>query len=769
MMTTPQKQGIQLEISLDEAFKKLNIFDVIMREGQLIKNYGKEFYGIDHYLMVGNYIITIQDKWEITNPSIAQVDQFISVTEQLVKLTGKELLCALFVSKIQMTPNGLQKLTNINNDNLCDKYLSIHADTFDTLITSVMSSIKSNLKLKGVIKEPQQIITLREDQINDVSSFKTKLLDPPGIKTGIMVKPTGSGKTIIGLACVGEFFKKYKHKSVLWITERKDVLRSQFDDDKKLHTCINSNLLPPLDEFNFLAWYNEKANITELNKHLEGDKPIFLVTNSASLLCANKYKKISIDKFGLIIADESHWFGAPERYNFAMHAINKWTSLKAILGFSATPLRQNPESIERIKKVFGNGTHVYFISVMTFMDAIEKNIIVPPEYHWVEINQGTPISITTKINLKDHSQMLQHIERLCKMSVTKKAIFWDKNINNIKKWKQVIELAKHDKMTYPNLSQYKIFLTYSNMIKDELGQFINYNDSCLLLAVEKGKEGFDDPRIDTCGNLDYVENRSVTKSQQQDGRALRLYPGKQKGIIIDCFCFDKEEEKIKKLVSRISSYMLLLKHVESLDPTFDPDKEYESISKLLTVNEEDKTIEIKISNKKGIIFNIESTELKNIEWNNISKCVKKELRDQIYSEEITCKKAMEIIKHHIVNNNASFKSKQCYYDLCEADPRLPENPNMIYKDFPGWARYLHIDTTSYYATFEEMKSKVNIIKNSYKGDTFDLDLTYKYCQTQDPKLPPMPCDFYNTKNVTNMRDIFKTNSMSFLRPMKKCN
>lgn len=99
MNTTPQKQGIQLEILLDETLKKLNIFDVVMREGQLIKNYGREFYGIDHCLIVDNYIITIQDKWEITSPSIAQIDQFISVTEQLVKLTGKQLLCALLCPK----------------------------------------------------------------------------------------------------------------------------------------------------------------------------------------------------------------------------------------------------------------------------------------------------------------------------------------------------------------------------------------------------------------------------------------------------------------------------------------------------------------------------------------------------------------------------------------------------------------------------------------------------------------------------------------------
>lgn len=45
-----------------------------------------------------------------------------------------------------MTPNGLQKLTNINNDNLYDKYLSIHADTFDTIITRIINYVKDNLK-----------------------------------------------------------------------------------------------------------------------------------------------------------------------------------------------------------------------------------------------------------------------------------------------------------------------------------------------------------------------------------------------------------------------------------------------------------------------------------------------------------------------------------------------------------------------------------------------------------------------------------------------
>lgn len=54
--------------------------------------------------------------------------------------------------------------------------------------------------------------------------------------------------------------------SVLWITERIDVLKSQFDNTDKIDLCIASGLLPNYSEYEFITWYNKRSNVDELNE-----------------------------------------------------------------------------------------------------------------------------------------------------------------------------------------------------------------------------------------------------------------------------------------------------------------------------------------------------------------------------------------------------------------------------------------------------------------------------------------------------------------------
>lgn len=780
-MSQAQKLGYLFEDTIHNELDELDIFDKIYRETTIKKKYGSNYDGVDHLLYIDDYMITVQDKWQITSPHIAQIDQFISITNKIKNKIGRELLCALFVSKITMTQNGKVKLDDENEKYTDDKYFAISSIDMDTAVKKTIDFIKYKLIEKGYkfdnVIEP---IVLRSDQQEDVTAFKTKLLDPDGLKSGIIVKPTGAGKTIIAISCIGEYMKT-SNNSILWITERIDVLKSQFDDDKKLLRCMRSKLIKNYDKFHFITWYNNKSDIAELNNILKkNDKPVFLIANTASLVYKNRYTNIRKNKFGMILIDECHWFGAVQRYEFASYAMEKWSNLKIILGFSATPLRPDKDNISRIKKIFGNGTHVYFISVMTFIDAIEKGIIVPPEYYWIETKLDKNISISDfkkSINTSSYETMLKHIEVIVNKSVTKKGIFWDQRIENIQEWKKILDLVKDDKKKYPSLSTYKIFLTHSKLENDELDKFIDCANPAILLAVEKGKEGFDDCRIDFCGNLGAVKERSSLKSQQQAGRALRTHYDtiknitKNKGIIFDCFCFDEEEDKIKKIVSMLSNYILLLKHVESLNPSYNPNNEYNQIINMVEQDKKDGTIKLKLGDDKEIVFNITSTNLKHVEWNDMPNKIKEELKNQIYSDGITCKKAMEIIKEY-VDSGYPIMSKEEYSDLCKNDCRLPIDPDMVYHNFPGWVDYLQIDRSKYYSRPEDVKKMIDEIRDEYKDEIslmgikqYDLCELYDYCQTKDNKLPPMPIDFYKNQNynVCNMEYFIQLN----LRKKKK--
>ena len=113
-MSDAQKSGFLLEKKIDAELKKLNIFDRVLSEKEIVRQFGQTFYGIDHLIIINNMLITIQDKWETTSPDKQQISDFINVTEKMKDKMNFELLCALFVSKLKMTTNGNEKIESAN-------------------------------------------------------------------------------------------------------------------------------------------------------------------------------------------------------------------------------------------------------------------------------------------------------------------------------------------------------------------------------------------------------------------------------------------------------------------------------------------------------------------------------------------------------------------------------------------------------------------------------------------------------------------------------
>lgn len=243
--------GFELERKLEEAFYGLNIFNNIFDEKKIVSTYNKKqsVHGIDHLLFIGNYIITVQDKWEVNPPKLENIHKFINVSTILAKLTNKALLCGLFVSKAEITANGQKILDNENQKYKECIYYSLSNTNMDDLVDETINFIKSVLIPHGLYKiDNVEKWELRQDQLNDVNNFVIKLLEPNGLKSGIIVKPTGSGKTVVATSCIGKYWEKYQH-SVLWITDRIDILMSQFDDNYKLNMSVKSGFIPDYSKF----------------------------------------------------------------------------------------------------------------------------------------------------------------------------------------------------------------------------------------------------------------------------------------------------------------------------------------------------------------------------------------------------------------------------------------------------------------------------------------------------------------------------------------
>jgi hypothetical protein len=210
-----------------------------------------------------------------------------------------------------------------------------------------------------------------------------------------------------------------------------------------------------------------------------------------------------------------------------------------------------------------------------------------------------------------------------------------------------------------------------------------------------------------------------------------------------------------------SNYIMLLKDIETLDPSFDADKEYSEISKMVKVkvNENDNSIKISLCNDKDITFNIVSTSLKHIEWSGIPDKIKEDIQKQLYCDGITCCKAMKIIQDH-KKEGVILEDKDAYYKLCLQDKRLPIDPYQSYHDFPGWIEYLGIDRTKYYGLLCDCKNAINmIIKNNYNEIKIlghDLNGIYNYCRKMDTMIPPMVCEFYKDQKLDNVNQLINS-------------
>lgn len=64
----PRENGILFERKISDMLRNMNIFEMILDERTIVKIYGKTMNGIDHMTVLGDYILTFQDKWESTTP-----------------------------------------------------------------------------------------------------------------------------------------------------------------------------------------------------------------------------------------------------------------------------------------------------------------------------------------------------------------------------------------------------------------------------------------------------------------------------------------------------------------------------------------------------------------------------------------------------------------------------------------------------------------------------------------------------------------------------
>jgi hypothetical protein len=458
---------------------------------------------------------------------------------------------------------------------------------------------------------------------------------------------------------------------------------------------------------------------------------------------------INYDKLNFVIFDECHGVSAKKFYDL-LYKI-KFNHKKHIIGFSATPVRDNAE--EKVKTIFSKSLNekdkhsLNIISNYDIMEAICDNIVLPPSYTIVEINK----TCNKKIGKSNKDITEKVIRDKIKDLPYKKIICWCGTIPKMKEWYTFFTKK------FPELNLYCSTSKDAEHEKDNLNtdfdKFCEAEKNSVLLCVYRCREGSDIKNLDMGVYLDHVKKRGILVCIQTVGRILRpdnidIKKRKKKcGYIVDTFINDGKIEIEVMTAQRIISYYEKVFGLTCDDTYDDLLEKYKKIKELFTENTYDeKTNEIKIKidgdDKHDTKIKLELTT-KNFDWSKFTQKLSSIIDKKFgVSEEESLNTEYELLKNKVQSYKISNKKE--YKEYAKKN-KLEIEPETKYREY-GWKNYydfLGIDTDNYPETFDELKKicKENKIKNE--------DEYLKKCKKY--KLPEMPEELYiNFTTLYNM-------------------
>jgi superfamily II DNA or RNA helicase len=427
-------------------------------------------------------------------------------------------------------------------------------------------SESSEENIKGVILRDWQ-----EDLVKDFRDFINS-----DKKAGIIIAPTGCGKSyIMNYLAIFEYIKKFNCDCLI-MTKRKEILDNEFIN--KGNEMIRSNNL----QIEFINLINGDFDWEIFSKNSKSNR-IFIINTDKFIMSPkfSNYKSYSYGKIKLALLDECHWSGADKLSDFLIWL--KSNIVNKLIGFSATPVRINEDNQSNTKKVFSHDGELNVIYTRSYMEAIKdgdrvqtKWLIIPTtNSDLVEVDDipdeqlGKTDRVLNKSGFKKFAMWLNDF---ISQSLNKKGIIWFANKKNLKIFNEFIN---DNKNSYVNLKQINFICSYSKSQEtdiDTIGNletFKSTKTNSILLAVFRATEGFDDPSIDFGFNLYTTESSNPLLDQQKEGRVSRNFPNKIFGYF--GFLYNQSVETYETtLVKRLGDWINYIKEYES---------EYTKISK----------------------------------------------------------------------------------------------------------------------------------------------------------------------------------------------
>lgn len=360
-------------------------------------------------------------------------------------------------------------------------------------------------------------IVLREYQRECVNEFK-RLFDTEEYFQGIYYLATGLGKTLIAINICLEHLRKYPTENILWITFRNDIINGQ------------------REIFNMYKIFDVCSHGKFKNYPLDGMKGRVIVVLRQSLI----NKKMPERIFNGIIYDECHDASKTSTMDMEhvydgktyeiLKNMTKTQNLRYRIGFSATPLTDDPRQNRGIVELYGDENKINYLQKYSLIRGVADGWLSKPNisirildksiYDYMgfvncflsdEYKNGK-----TKERIKIRSKYLCIVEKII---TDTQLILTEKKIKKGIMWFPNVEMVKY---MYGMMSRYisDIDVYYSTAQDDECDdEFRERDNNCIMIACDKFKTGFDGKNIEFGINLQTSDPGHIII--QKMGRLMR--------------------------------------------------------------------------------------------------------------------------------------------------------------------------------------------------------------------------------------------------------
>lgn len=403
------------------------------------------------------------------------------------------------------------------------------------------------------------------------------------------------------------------------------------------------------------------------------------------------------DHFDLVIVDEAHHSEA-ETYR---PTLEYFTGAK--LGITATPDREDKADI---RAVFGPE-----VINITLEEAIARGWLPRIEYHVVtdksldeealqkiasEIRRGkkrfTMAEVNRRLFIKKRDEEIAKIIG----GYSEKAIVFCASIHHAEQMHKVLRSSStfHSKVGNSQMDTWRKNQEVLARLKD--GRIRR------VCAINAFNEGVDVPSV---GLVAFCRVTGVlTVFRQQLGRGLR--PGKDKLIVLDFVGNLERIQLVLEMMNRIS----------------DLHEKYTSKDERKREGYERERFEV---SGKGFKFTFSD---KIVDLMEVLEHVDRDLYP-------TWQEASEAAKKLGITGSKEYRIKKKY----KLDPKLPADPHLKYKDFPGYAVFFggrpRKEGREYYPTWKTASKAARILQIKNREE-------YRIKRKQDSKLPARPEEYY---------------------------